>query len=75
MSNIQEVQVTIGADGTVEVHVTGAKGDTCLELTKRMEQYLGGRVTERELTAEFDAVREIETAGQEEQEELGADEA
>jgi hypothetical protein len=53
MNNIQEVDVTIKPDGTVEVKVRGAQGPTCLALTKDLERYLGGQVSFREHTVEY----------------------
>jgi hypothetical protein len=53
VNNIQEVDVTIKPDGTVEVKVRGAQGPTCLALTKDLERYLGGQVSFREHTAEY----------------------
>ena len=53
MDNVQEVDVTIKPDGTVEVKVRGVQGPTCLALTKEMERYLGGQVAFREHTAEY----------------------
>lgn len=52
MDELQEIDVHIGPDGTVKVEVRGAKGRTCLDLTKEMEEYLGGQV-ERTYTDEF----------------------
>ena len=50
MSSLQEIDVTIRPDGSVEVHVRGVAGPACLALTKKLEQYLGGRVVTREHT-------------------------
>jgi hypothetical protein len=49
---IQEIEVTIGKDGKVQIHVLGAAGRTCLDLTKGLEQALGGTVLDRTMTAE-----------------------
>jgi len=38
----------------VEVHVRGVKGKTCLELTRALEEALGGEVILREMTPEAD---------------------
>jgi len=53
MGDIQEIDVIIKPDGTVEVKVRGVQGPACLAVTKEMERYLGGRVSHREHTAEF----------------------
>ncbi len=54
MNEIQEIEVVIGADGQVEVDIVGAKGPQCLTFTKEMEALLGGQVSRRELTPEYD---------------------
>jgi len=58
MGDIQEIDVIIKPDGTVEVKVRGAQGPTCLDLTKEMERYLGGQVAHREHTADYSQVAE-----------------
>ncbi len=54
MSEIQEIDVYVKPDGTVKVEVRGVKGGKCLELTEDLEKLLGGRITERIHTDEFD---------------------
>jgi len=54
MSEIQEIDVFIQPDGTVKLQVRGAKGPQCLDLTRGLEELLGGRITERVHTEEFD---------------------
>jgi len=49
---VQEIEVLIDADGKVELHVRGVKGESCLELTRQLEESLGGQVESRELTPE-----------------------
>ncbi len=49
---IQEIEVTIGKDGQVLIHVRGAKGTVCLDLTKDLEAALGGVLLNREMTPE-----------------------
>lgn len=49
---MEEVKVTIDADGNVKVTVFGAKGPHCLEITEKLEALLGGQV-EREFTSEY----------------------
>jgi hypothetical protein len=54
MSNLQEIDVTIRPDGSVEVRVRGVHGKECLTVTKKLEQYLGGQIESREHTDEMD---------------------
>jgi hypothetical protein len=48
--DLQEIEVTIDQNGQVQVHVRGAKGDQCLDLTRGLEEALGGEVVLREMT-------------------------
>ena len=48
----REFDITIAADGTVELHVTGYKGKSCLEAMKLFEQIVGELKSRRE-TSEF----------------------
>jgi hypothetical protein len=50
--NLEEIEITISPDGKVEVHVTGVKGDSCLEITDDLERALGGTIEIREMTHE-----------------------
>jgi len=50
--NIEEIEVEIGRDGRVIIHVRGVKGSRCLDLTRALEQVLGGQVVSREMTPE-----------------------
>ncbi len=50
--DVQEVEVTIGKDGKVQVHVRGVKGEACLDITRALESALGGQVELREMTPE-----------------------
>lgn len=50
--DLQEVEVFIDRDGQVRVEVRGVKGMSCLDVTKALEEALGGRVADRELTPE-----------------------
>ncbi len=50
--DVQEVEVTIGKDGKVQVHVRGVKGEACLDITRALEGALGGQVELREMTPE-----------------------
>lgn len=48
----REFDVTIGPDGTVEVHVKGYKGKGCLEAAKMFEKIVGEIKSQSE-TSEF----------------------
>ena len=48
----REFDITIGPDGTVEVHVQGYKGKSCLEAIKIFEEIVG-EVKSRRETSEF----------------------
>jgi hypothetical protein len=48
----REYEITIGPDGSVEVHVKGYKGRRCLEAVKLFEQAVGRKTSER-LTSEY----------------------
>jgi hypothetical protein len=54
MNALNEIDVFISPNGTIRVEVRGAKGKQCLSFTKEMEQLLGGKVTDRTLTDEYD---------------------
>jgi Protein of unknown function (DUF2997) len=48
----REFDITIGKDGSVELHVKGFKGKGCLEAMKLFEQIVGEMKSQRE-TSEF----------------------
>ena len=48
----REFDITIGPDGTVELHVKGYKGKSCLEALKLFEEIVG-EVKSRRETSEF----------------------
>jgi hypothetical protein len=48
----REFDITIGPDGSVELHVKGYKGKSCLEAMKLFEQIVGELKSQRE-TSEF----------------------
>jgi hypothetical protein len=50
--DIEEVQVTLLPDGTVQIQVNGIKDNTCLEITRELEQALGGSIISRVMTQE-----------------------
>ncbi len=61
MSEIQEVDVFINPDGTVRLEVRGVKGTKCLDITKGLENLLGGQVVERVKTDEFEQAEQEQT--------------
>jgi hypothetical protein len=52
MMDLQEIEITIDANGQVQVQVRGVKGEQCLDLTKGLEAALGGEIVLREMTPE-----------------------
>lgn len=52
MTSQREFDITIAPDGSVEVHVKGFKGKSCLEALKIFEQVVGPAAQRRE-TSEF----------------------
>ncbi len=48
----REFEITIGPDGTVELHVQGYKGKSCLEVVKAFEKIVGELKSENR-TSEF----------------------
>ncbi len=50
---IQELEVFISPKGQVSFEVRGVPGKKCLDLTKSLEQDLGGEILEREETSEM----------------------
>lgn len=46
---VQEIDVFIEKNGEVKVEVHGVKGMACLDLTKGLENALGGEVEERKM--------------------------
>lgn len=56
---MQQIQVVIDEQGNVQVEVSGAPGRSCLDLTKVMEEKLGGQVAQREYSPDFYATDEV----------------
>lgn len=52
MADKAELEVTIGADGTVRITTRGLRGEACVEETKALEAALG-KVRRREKTSEY----------------------
>lgn len=50
---IEEIEITIGADGKVRLETSGFSGEACLAETKELEALLGNLITERQTKAEF----------------------
>ena len=55
---MQEITVVIEKDGQVRVEVRGVKGGSCLDVTKGLEEALGGQVEDRQMTPEAQEVGE-----------------
>jgi len=53
MPEVQEVEVFIRPDGSVELKVRGVKGPRCREITAGLERALGGAAISFEPTAEY----------------------
>ena len=49
---MQEIEVFIDKDGQVRIEVRGVQGTSCQDLTRDLEQALGGQVADRRMTAE-----------------------
>lgn len=56
----ETIDVFIHADGRVEIQVCGVKGEKCLEVTKAVEEALGGKV-QREATNEMYETEQTKT--------------
>ena len=65
MADMDELEITIDADGNVSIKVIGGKGGGCLELTREIEEALGV-VSERKLTEGY--YQEVEAEGEVQQE-------
>jgi hypothetical protein len=55
---MQEITVVIDKNGQVSVEVRGVKGTSCLDVTKGLEEALGGQVEDRQMTPEAQEVGE-----------------
>ena len=55
---MQEITVVIDKDGQVRVEVRGVKGTSCLDVTRGLEEALGGQVEDRQMTPEAQEVGE-----------------
>jgi len=54
------IEVVIGPDGTVAMHVNGIAGMDCLSETEDLVRLLGGEIESQELTAEAYQDAEVE---------------
>ena len=61
---MEEVEVTIQPDGSVQVKVSGVKGSGCRNITAPLEDLLGGQIVERELSEEYYQSEENQTVEQ-----------
>jgi hypothetical protein len=52
MATKQEIEFTINPDGSVSIEVKGAKGKSCTELTREIEEALG-IIKNRTYTSEY----------------------
>ena len=50
---MEEIQVEIDQHGNVQIEVSGVEGGKCVDVTKHMEQLLGGAISQREFTREY----------------------
>ncbi len=49
---VEEIEVTVSANGEVTIQVRGVAGMACLTATAELERVLGGEVLHREMTSE-----------------------
>lgn len=49
---IEEIEVLISQNGQVHIQVRGVKGTKCLELTRELEEALGGDILARIMSPE-----------------------
>jgi hypothetical protein len=46
---VEEIEVTIGENGEVQIEVHGVTGMSCLDITAGLEAALGGEIESREM--------------------------
>jgi hypothetical protein len=56
----REFSITIGADGSVEVHVKGYKGKSCSEAVKLFEQIVGEIRSEQKTTEFYEPEEQVQ---------------
>lgn len=49
----KEIEIEIGKDGKVQVHVKGIKGPKCMEYAKLFERIISGDIEHTEHTYEY----------------------
>jgi hypothetical protein len=58
---MKKIKVTLHKDGTQDIEVLGATGESCVEFTRELEERLGAPQGERELKPEYhEAETELE---------------
>jgi hypothetical protein len=57
---VQEIDVFIDKTGEVRLEVRGVKGPVCLDITKQLEEALGGQIASREMTPEAQEARQTQ---------------
>ena len=58
---MKKLKITVSPSGEVLVQVEGVAGASCTDVTKFLEDALGGKVESRELTADYYAAEVGET--------------
>lgn len=56
---MEKINISISADGAVELQLAGFEGGKCLDVTKNLETLLGNEIVERELTSEYYVTQEV----------------
>lgn len=56
----REFEITIAPDGSVEVHVKGYKGRSCLEAMKIFEKIVGEMKSQRETTEFYEPDEQVQ---------------
>jgi hypothetical protein len=56
----RDFEITIGPDGSVEVHVKGYRGKRCLEAVKMFEQLVGEMQAQRLTSEYYDPEEEVQ---------------
>ena len=52
MAGKEELEISIAADGAVQVHIKGIKGKKCVDLMKKIEKEVG-MIREQKCTSEY----------------------
>ena len=59
---LEQVEVTIGTDGKVQIRTSGFTGEDCLSATEGLESLLGDQIVQRELTSEISEPAAVRSA-------------